>query len=234
MSIQFGNTSKLSHLDANQLKVEEAPFFARLGQIGIYRIFGKRVLDVAFVITLLPIAIPLIAVAALVISRDGSRPFYRQARVGQGGRVFSILKLRTMVPDAETHLESYLREHPTARREWNDKQKLDNDPRITRFGMLLRQTSMDELPQLFNVLLGDMSLVGPRPMMVDQRSLYPGRAYYHLRPGVTGLWQISDRNKCGFAARAHFDDDYQRRLSLRTDLQILFRTIGVVLRCTGR
>ena len=98
---------------------------------------------------------------------------------------------------------------------------------------MLRRTSLDELPQLWNVLKGDMSIVGPRPMMMDQQSLYPGSAYYELRPGITGSWQVSDRNNTSFAERARYDSDYLDRLSLQEDASIIFRTVGVVLRGTG-
>jgi lipopolysaccharide/colanic/teichoic acid biosynthesis glycosyltransferase len=110
------------------------------------------------------------------------------------------------------------------------KQATKNDPRVTPLGRLLRKASLDELPQLWNVLKGDMSLVGPRPMLPEQRTLYPGRAYYRMRPGLTGPWQVSDRNATSFAGRAEFDADYATRQSLRTDIVILIRTTWVVLR----
>ena len=112
-------------------------------------------------------------------------------------------------------------------------QKLKDDPRVTRLGRLIRKTSLDELPQFLNVLKGDMSVVGPRPMMVDQKALYPGTAYYSLRPGITGFWQISVRNESSFAERARFDTDYLRKLSFGTDLAVLWRTVSVVLKGTG-
>jgi lipopolysaccharide/colanic/teichoic acid biosynthesis glycosyltransferase len=138
-----------------------------------------------------------------------------------------------MVPDAHEKLEAYLATDPEARAEWDATQKLKRDPRITTVGRIIRKTSIDELPQLFNVLKGDMSVVGPRPFMVDQQALYHGRRYYDLRPGLTGFWQISDRNECNFAQRAHFDTAYYRSVSLKTDLAVIARTVSVVLRCTG-
>jgi lipopolysaccharide/colanic/teichoic acid biosynthesis glycosyltransferase len=138
-----------------------------------------------------------------------------------------------MVPGADALLEYHLRKNPEARREWDETQKLKNDPRITRIGAFLRKSSLDELPQLWNVLRGEMSLVGPRPMMVDQRTLYPGTAYFDLRPGITGLWQISERNETSFAERAVFDNRYLASLSLSLDVSILLRTVSVVLRGTG-
>ncbi|MWD29570.1 sugar transferase [Aquicoccus sp. SCR17] len=200
---------------------------------GVYRNRGKVFLDILLVTISLPVLLPVIAILALLVSLDGGAPFYRQRRLGRNGRVFQMLKLRTMVPDAEAQLEACLARDPEARREWKSKQKLCHDPRITRLGVILRRTSLDELPQIWNVLKGDMSLIGPRPMMVDQEGLYPGRAYYALRPGITGLWQVFGRNGTSFAERARFDDAYDASLSLGTDLRVLVRTVWVVLRCTG-
>lgn len=138
-----------------------------------------------------------------------------------------------MVPDAEAKLQAYLDANPEARAEWDSKQKLNADPRITKIGRILRKTSIDELPQLFNVLSGDMSLVGPRPMMPCQQALYPGHGYYRLRPGLTGSWQVSERHTSTFAERATYDDDYDEKLSFATDVGILAKTVGVVLRGTG-
>jgi lipopolysaccharide/colanic/teichoic acid biosynthesis glycosyltransferase len=191
------------------------------------------VFDVLLVVLMAPVALPLILLLLIVVGRDGHSPLYRQHRVGRGGRIYSMLKIRTMVPDAETRLAAHLESDPEARQEWDSLQKLRRDPRVTRFGQFLRKSSLDELPQLWNVLKGDMSLVGPRPMMPDQAPLYPGEAYYRLRPGITGFWQISDRNNSTFAARAVHDTAYAGRVSLRTDLGVLFSTVGVVVRGTG-
>jgi exopolysaccharide production protein ExoY len=199
----------------------------------LYRRFFKRAFDVCFVILALPIVLPAIAVIALFMSLDGHSPFYTQKRLGLGGRVFTLWKIRTMVPDADAKLAQHLAQDEAARHEWNAYQKLACDPRITPLGHFMRKSSLDELPQLWNVLKGDMSLVGPRPMMPEQRSLYPGQAYFMLRPGLTGLWQVSDRNTSTFAQRADFDTTYDRRLSFATDLRVLVATVGVVLRGTG-
>ncbi|MCR8726783.1 sugar transferase [Frigidibacter sp. ROC022] len=195
--------------------------------------FPKRCVDIVLVLLAAPVAIPLVLGMVLLVALQGQNPFYRQARLGRGGRTFGMLKIRTMVPDAEARLEAHLAAEPEARAEWDCHQKLRNDPRITRIGRFLRKTSMDELPQLWNVLIGDMSLVGPRPMMVEQRKLYPGTAYYMLRPGITGAWQISDRHMTSFAERAHYDEVYLQNLSLQTDMKLMVRTVGVVLRGTG-
>lgn len=200
---------------------------------GPYRHRFKRVLDVTAVLLAAPFILPVVAGLALAVRQDGGGAFYSQPRVGMGGRIFRIWKLRTMVPDAEARLADHLAADPAARTEWAATQKLRHDPRITPVGRLLRRTSLDELPQLWNVLRGDMSLVGPRPMMPDQQRLYPGTAYYRLRPGITGSWQVSARNQSTFAARADYDAGYDRDLSLATDASILMRTVGVVLRGTG-
>ncbi|MGH1577954.1 sugar transferase [Planktotalea sp.] len=199
----------------------------------IYASFIKPVVDVVLTLMLaLPAAI-IVGIFALLIMRDGHNPFYRQSRIGKDGRAFRMWKLRSMVPNADAVLEGYLAKNPEARREWDFTQKLKNDPRITPIGKLIRKTSIDELPQLMNVLCGEMSLVGPRPMMLDQRMLYPGVAYYAMRPGVTGFWQTSSRNESSFAERATFDASYFNAMSLGTDLRVLTKTVGVVFAGTG-
>jgi len=194
---------------------------------------GKRIFDCVLIVLAAPVVVPLILLLALLSALDGAAPFYWQERVGRDGRIFRLLKIRTMVTNAEKVLDAYLAANPDARAEWDVRQKLQCDPRVTRFGGMVRKTSLDELPQLWNVLLGHMSLVGPRPMMVEQRALYPGEDYYKMRPGITGLWQISERNDSSFAERATYDTQYFRSLTLKQDILILWRTIGVVLRATG-
>lgn len=200
---------------------------------GLYRNGLKRALDLAIVLVVALPVLLFIGGLALVLALQGCNPFYVQDRVGRGGRIYRMLKLRTMVADADATLEAYLEANPGARAEWDISQKLRNDPRITRFGRLLRKSSLDELPQLWNVLTGDMSLVGPRPMMPEQMELYPGLAYYRLRPGITGPWQVSDRNKSAFSDRARFDNRYDHDVSLRHDLGLLVATVSVVFRGTG-
>jgi exopolysaccharide production protein ExoY len=200
---------------------------------GIYRNGIKRAFDTLAILAALPVVLPIILALALLVMRDGAAPFYRQTRVGRGGRLYTMWKLRSMVDDAEAKLEDHLATDSSARREWDTTQKLKADPRITSFGRFLRKSSLDELPQLWNVLKGDMGLVGPRPMMPEQAPLYPGEAYYTLRPGITGLWQVSERNATTFADRAHYDARYEKDLSLANDLRILMTTVRVVLRGTG-
>jgi lipopolysaccharide/colanic/teichoic acid biosynthesis glycosyltransferase len=209
--------------------IEDSP--VRKG--GAYRRFFKRAFDVAAVLAAAPVVVPLVAVLAVGVALDGGKPFYGQERIGKDRRVFRMWKLRSMVCDADARMEACLSADPELRREWNETQKLKCDPRITRFGRVLRKCSFDELPQLWNVLKGDMSLVGPRPMMVSQEALYPSTVYYRMRPGITGYWQVSARNDTSFAARAVFDAQYDRDLSLATDLKLLGRTVTTVVRGTG-
>jgi exopolysaccharide production protein ExoY len=200
---------------------------------GAYRHGLKRLLDILLVLCASPIIVPLVAGLALIVALGNGRPLYSQDRVGRGGRIYTMWKLRSMVSDADAALDAHLATNPAARAEWDRTQKLKSDPRITRVGRILRKASLDELPQLWNVLKGDMSLVGPRPMLPEQRSLYPGQAYYRLRPGITGIWQVSARNDSSFADRAGFDAAYDRSVSLGTDLALLAATVRVVLRGTG-
>lgn len=199
----------------------------------LYRDYVKRLFDIVVVLLLAVPTLLIVAVFAVLIMRDGHAPFYRQARVGRDGRRFSMWKLRSMVPGAEYQLEEYLAKDPKARDEWDRTQKLRDDPRITFIGRIIRPTSIDELPQLWNVFVGEMSLVGPRPMLPSQTVIYPGSAYFAIRPGITGYWQTSSRNDASFAQRADFDTRYLKDLSLWTDLKILWRTVIVVLRGTG-
>ncbi len=219
---------------ARESRVWDAALAAKPGPVYLYRHLGKRVLDILFVFVTLPFSLTLIGLCALALWLEGGNPFYTQHRLGQHGKRFSILKLRTMVRDADQVLEAYLARDPAMREEWETLQKLRDDPRVTPVGHVLRKTSLDELPQLFNVLKGDMSIVGPRPMMPEQLGMYgdPSR-YYALRPGITGLWQVSARNSQRFTYRNEVDGAYERSLTLSMDLTILYKTIGVVLRPTG-
>lgn len=231
MNMNFGQFDPDADLHADLVGPARASAVQR--RKGFYRNGLKRMFDVVTVALAAPIVLPVVAVLAVMVARHGGQPFYQQERVGKGGRVFRIWKLRSMVPDADARMAEHLASDPAARKEWDETQKLRNDPRITPVGRLLRKSSLDELPQLWNVFRGDMSLVGPRPMMTCQRSIYPGTAYYRMRPGITGYWQISARNQSSFAARAKFDRAYEDDLSLLTDLSVLARTVGVVAKGTG-
>jgi lipopolysaccharide/colanic/teichoic acid biosynthesis glycosyltransferase len=206
-------------------------------KINVYSDFGKRAFDLLLCLILAPIALPVIAALALWICKDGGAPFFIQNRVGREGRHFKCLKLRTMCIDAEVHLVELCRIDPTIRKEWLLYQKLDNDPRITKVGTVLRKTGLDELPQFLNVLFGDMSYFGPRPFLPSQGALYMdagGRAYFDMRPGISGSWQVSARNESTFVERVEYDEDYFRDLSLRTDLKLFWQTLIVVIKRKGK
>lgn len=208
------------------------PETAISSRVRIYPHF-KPIFETALVLMATPLVAPIVAFLAILVMLDGGAPFYGQWRLGRGGKPFLMWKLRSMVPDAERVLEQHLKSHPEARREWDCIQKLQNDPRVTTLGRFLRKSSLDELPQLLNVLVGDMALVGPRPMLPEQADRYSGQAYYRLRPGLTGLWQISRRGQSLFGARGTFDSIYESAMSLSVDLQILLRTLVVVWKGTG-
>lgn len=200
---------------------------------GAYRAGFKRVFDVCAIVIAAPLVIPVLALLTLIMALGGGKPFYKQERIGLGGHVYTMWKFRTMVEGADAALAAHLKANPTARAEWDRTQKLKNDPRITSVGRIMRKTSLDELPQLLNVLRGEMSLVGPRPMLPEQQGMYPGTAYYKLLPGITGPWQVSERNEAEFAERAYYDTGYHNSLSFWGDLKMLYATIAVVTRATG-
>ena len=203
----------------------------------LYERVFKRLIDTLLVVVSLPIVVPVIAVLALIIRRDGGPAFFEQPRVGLNGEVFPCFKLRTMHVDAEARLAEMCATDPIIAAEWHRDQKLRIDPRITKVGCFLRRSSLDELPQLFNVLRGEMSIVGPRPFLPSQEELYRragGRAYYAMRPGITGSWQVAGRGDTRFVDRVGFDDNYHSRLSFKEDLMILLKTVGVVIKSTGR
>jgi lipopolysaccharide/colanic/teichoic acid biosynthesis glycosyltransferase len=174
-------------------------------------------------------------IAAGVLLTSGGPAIYMQPRYGKNGKVFRFYKFRTMASDADFVLAQHLRENAAARREWQMFQKLEHDPRITRFGAFLRRYSIDEFPQFWNVLKGDMSMVGPRPCMFAQKDLYgPYWDYYcAVRPGITGLWQISGRNEVSYRRRAAMDAEYVATLSLLRDVVILLKTFHVVIGARG-
>lgn len=202
----------------------------------IYGGIPKRVFDLFLLFLIAPFVIPVLAVLWALIRIDGGSGFYSQKRIGQNGKTFTILKLRTMVNDSQRVMTEYLASNPEAAAEWRVRQKLQSDPRVTRIGLFLRKTSLDELPQFVNVLRGEMSIVGPRPFMAEQEDDYlraGGRSYYRLKPGITGLWQVSGRNQTSFGARVLYDNHYLRTLSFSGDLRLLARTVPAVLRGTG-
>jgi exopolysaccharide production protein ExoY len=192
---------------------------------------AKRVLDIVGAVLLGLVFAPFIVVIVVLMGSGGGAVIYRHRRVGRSGRMFSCLKFRTMVPEAEQALRELLERDPELHAEWNRDHKLRNDPRITRLGRFLRRTSLDELPQLLNVLRGEMSLVGPRPVVREELCRY-GRnigAYLAAKPGITGLWQVTGRNNTDYRRRVALDTYYVRHQNLRLDLYILIKTTSVVL-----
>jgi lipopolysaccharide/colanic/teichoic acid biosynthesis glycosyltransferase len=172
----------------------------------------------------------------VLIMLNGGAPIFGHVRIGRGGRPFRCLKFRTMTKDADKVLVELIARDPTLARQWELNFKLDVDPRITRVGKFLRKTSLDELPQLFNVLRGEMSLVGPRPVVADELTRYYGADvfYYRLvRPGITGLWQVNGRSQTSYERRVFLDAWYVRNWNLWTDLVILFNTVPTAILGTG-
>lgn len=196
----------------------------------------KRAIDIVGALTLLVLLSPMLVLIALAIAWGGKPVFFRSARVGRNGRIFNVLKFRTMVPNAESLLVEHLASNPAASDEWHRSWKLRKDPRVTRLGQFLRISSADELPQLVNVLLGDMSLVGPRPVTPNELHQHyrDDQCYYlQVRPGITGLWQISGRNECPYPQRVSLDVKYVQNWSLRGDVLILLRTFPAIVSGRG-
>jgi Undecaprenyl-phosphate galactose phosphotransferase WbaP len=202
-----------------------------------YNRFVKRSFDMMVSLLLLPVLAPLISILGLIIKLDSPGPiFYSQTRIGRGGGSFGIYKFRSMYRDSKARLEHILRTDRHAKQEWESTFKLKNDPRITRVGAFLRRTSLDELPQILNVLKGEMSLVGPRPVVEEEITRYYKEYadYYRLvRPGITGLWQVSGRNDIDYDVRVRLDSWYVLNWSVWLDLLMLVKTVRVVLKKEG-
>jgi exopolysaccharide production protein ExoY len=196
----------------------------------------KRAMDLSGSLALLLLTAPVFLVLVAMARLDGGPAFYVHRRIGRDGRPFGCIKFRTMVPDADRRLADLLARDAEAREEWRATRKLKADPRITRRGRLLRTTSLDELPQLINVLKGEMSLVGPRPVVLAELETLYGPAaplYLSVRPGLTGPWQVSGRSDAKYEGRVALDAAYVRNPSLLADVVILLRTVGAVLRRRG-
>jgi exopolysaccharide production protein ExoY len=196
----------------------------------------KRAFDLAAGVALLFLLAPLmLLIAGLIRAGDGGPAFFRQARIGRSGKSFHCWKFRTMAGDADEALQRLLASDPAAAQEWAESQKLTRDPRITPVGAFLRRSSLDELPQLFNIVSGDMSFVGPRPIVAAERERY-GEAFAHcfsVPPGLTGLWQISGRSDCSYATRISLDSQYASDWHLLLDAKILVKTVPAVLMQKG-
>ena len=196
---------------------------------------AKRVFDLIATIGGGLLILPILLVLALLVGIDNKgRIIFAHRRVGQNGRLFPCYKFQSMVPDAQDRLEEYLAKNPGARKEWEESFKLTNDPRVTKLGAFLRKTSLDELPQLWNVLMGDMSLVGPRPIVTQEIDRYGDyiREYYMVPPGITGMWQVNGRSDTTYEERVAMDTWYVRNWSVWIDLVYLFKTIKTVF--TGK
>lgn len=192
----------------------------------------KWVFDKVFAIVAGIAVLPLLAALMLALRLRGGGPvLFAHARIGRHGKPFSCLKLRTMVPDAQDQLRALLEIDPVARREWESSFKLYRDPRVDRFGAFLRKSSLDELPQLWNVLRGDMSIVGPRPITEAETQRYGEymAEYLAVRPGLTGPWQVGGRSDVSYERRVRMDAEYVRNWRFRTDILIVLKTVRVVL-----
>ena len=200
-----------------------------------YRV-AKRMLDLVLAIALLPFFVPICLLLMLLIKCGSKGPvFYRQLRVGQDSRGFHLYKFRTMFLNSDVILKDYLATDPIARQEWEERYKLRRDPRVTPLGAILRRTSLDELPQIINVLLGHMSFVGPRPIVRDEVARY-GRAfafYAAAKPGITGLWQVSGRGTFPYETRVSLDIRYVTTWTFLDDLRVLLKTARVVCSSEG-
>jgi exopolysaccharide production protein ExoY len=211
------------------LTTDEAPLAFPTGGL------AKRSFDITAALAALVFFSPiLLLIMALVKASSKGSIFYGHRRIGHNGRPFHCLKFRTMVANGDEVLRDYLRSNPSAAEEWKATRKLRDDPRVTTVGTVLRKLSLDELPQLINILRGDMSVVGPRPVVDEELSLYDTQAVYYLRtrPGLTGLWQISGRNDVSYESRIAFDTHYVQNWSLVQDVLIIAKTIPAV--CLSR
>lgn len=196
----------------------------------------KRLFDLIVGSMLLILSLPVMLVLAVLIKFDSKGPIiYRHRRIGYKGREFDCLKFRTMVDGADKKLDEILNDNPELREEWDKYKKLPDDPRVTKFGRVLRQMSLDELPQLINVIKGDMSLVGPRPVLYEELKLFEEGSDYYLevKPGITGLWQISGRSDIDFKKRAELEIWYVKNYSLWLDITVIIRTFKVVITKAG-
>jgi lipopolysaccharide/colanic/teichoic acid biosynthesis glycosyltransferase len=203
---------------------------------GAYARLWKRLLDIVLSLPFLVLSSPVIVVlAALIVFSSGWPAFHRTRRLGRGGREFTMWKLRTMVPEAERMLAEWFVTAPELAAEYYTDFKIKDDPRVTRLGKFLRRSSLDELPQFWNVLRGDMAMVGPRPIVLDELQNYGASAgdFLSVRPGITGLWQTDGRNEVRYPERSWFELTYRRSFSLPLDLKILARTLASPFRFNG-
>ena len=197
---------------------------------------AKRTLDIVFAIAALIFLFPvLVGIIVALAMHDGFPVVFKQRRIGLNGKEFTCYKFRSMAKDADARLAALLAESPEILREWTESQKLKTDPRIHRLGRFLRVSSLDELPQFINVIRGEMSIVGPRPIVMNEICRYGNsyRYYKAMKPGITGLWQVSGRSSTGYEARVKLDTDYFKTRSIWVDLRIMIRTAWVVFLAKG-
>ena len=208
-----------------------------LRERGLAQRFLKRTFDIAFVLVFVAAFWWLFVIVAIGIKLSGPGDLvFGHARIGRHGQRFDCLKFRSMVCNASDVLQDLLDQDPAAKAEWESNFKLKNDPRVTPFGNFIRRTSLDELPQLWNILKGEMSVVGPRPVMRKELVMHYGstrRHYLSVRPGLTGPWQVNGRNDTSYEERVRIDRDYVLNWTLRGDLKIVFQTVAVVLAGKG-
>ena len=197
----------------------------------------KRVFDILFSLMTMVIILPIsfVVIICIMIESPKAMPIFKHYRVGKDGKIFPCYKFRSMMPNAQEKLKEYLRKNPKAQSEWQKNFKLKNDPRITKVGKFIRKTSIDELPQFINVLKGEMSWVGPRPIIRDEIHYYGKNIqdYYSVLPGITGMWQVNGRSEIGYDERVKLDTWYIRNWSIWIDIVLLIKTLGVVLRKKG-
>lgn len=222
-----------SELDIGRSRVKASQPTLHTQALGGWK---KRAFDIVFGMTALVLLLPLLFFVALAVKGYDRGPmFFRHRRVGVSQSQFPCLKFRTMRQDSDAALAAYLRDNVDAQREWAQTRKLKDDPRVTPIGVFLRKTSLDELPQIINIIAGQMSVVGPRPIVDDEVALYgsDARSYFATRPGLTGLWQVSGRSDTTYDERVRLDKSYVENWSLRTDMAIILRTIPAVFMSRG-
>lgn len=203
----------------------------------IKHIPAKRIFDLIFSTTVLLVFTPfLLLLSALIRVGSKGKPVYSHERIGRGGKPFRCYKLRTMYADADVRLNELLKNHPELLQEWKATRKLKNDPRVTPLGKLLRKTSLDEFPQFWNVLKGDLSIVGPRPVVYDEVITHLGEKapkILSVRPGLTCIWQVSGRNDLSYAKRVQLDEEYVDKRNLLMDLKLILKTIPSMISSRG-
>lgn len=232
LDIEKVNAKPILHFDPHQNRLIHPAAAVR---IGFYQARMKRLLDIILVIAFAPLTVPLVLFLALIVRLDGGSAFFGHERIGREGRTFKCWKLRTMLPDSQAILARHLVTNAEAAGEWTRNFKLKADPRITRLGRFLRSSSLDELPQLWNVLLGQMAIVGPRPVTHAELLRYGNhsQAFLSVRPGITGNWQVNGRNDVSYCYRVKLDMDYIASVSLARDFGLIIRTLDAVLKRTG-